>query len=458
MDITSALTFLVESGTNPMSGVGLDTYKIPPSYKGDFVQDLYEAFLATDVVDPFNKVPLINHRNPLKSQWMPVENLDMRRHIKRHVLPKPGGTAEIMDLVDLLLSQPLDRSAPLWECHLVSGLKGKRFAVLTKSHHAFLDGTSAMARVIGSKSTSPKEKTVRGLWSELPSIHKGEANEAGVNNGSKSRMELARKLYEQSIKDTRQYADLVSHIVRDVGVSRFIRENYLPSAPCQLPYNAKGDIGKSAAAVSLSLDMMKKIAKQNSATVNDVFLATVSGGLYAYLKKTGYAPSSNLIAQVPMSLREPGDVEAGNKISMLFINLGDADNTNKGRLISIREDTTQKKAIARKADKRSLMAYSAMATGLGAVTSMFPESNQAANVLVSNVPGSRAKLYLMGAEMEATYALNVLPPGLSLIIVGFSYGSSMDIGLVAHRSALPDIGIVADAMRSSFRQLSKGVE
>ena len=456
MDAMAAVAFMLESGTTPMSGTGLDLYKIPTGHKGDFVEDLYQAFLKTDVVEPFERIPVLNHRNPLKSQWLSVKEIDMSRHIKRHVLPQPGGTGELMELAEALTSHPLDRSMPLWECHVIGGLKGQRFAICNKSHHALLDGTSAMARIIGSKSTNSRHKTVRGIWSKLPDICDRNKKAGAVKNELTSRPSgTVNTLLKHSIRNTRQFTDMINHIVRNVGVSKFIRENYLPSAPGHLPFNAKGDFGKSVAAVSLPLEQMKQIAQTQSATMNDVFLAAASGGLYGYLKSKGQLSDSNLIAQVPISLREAGDIEAGNKITMMFVNLGDPDDTHIRRLASIAADTTAKKELARKANKRSLMAYSVVAAGLGAITGMFPDSNQTANVTLSNVPGSKKRLYLMGAEMESTYAFNVLPPGVSLIMVGFSYCDSMDIGLVAHRSAIPDLELLADEIHSNFKKLRR---
>jgi diacylglycerol O-acyltransferase len=453
MNAMATLCMMLESGINPMSGVGLDLYKIPTGYDGDFLDDLHQALLKTDVAEPFDKIPVVNSLNPLKSYWKPVDNIDVSRHIKWHILPKPGGMKELMSLVEMLISSPLDRSRPLWECHMITGLKGRKFAICAKSHHAILDGTSGMARLTGSKSINPDDKTVRGLWSTIPAIHDRVAKEKPRQ--VKGLPATLNGLLQSSMQNSSQYTDMFNHIVREVGVSKFIRENYLPSAPGHLPFNAKGDFGKSVAAISFPLAKLKKIGNVHAATVNDVFLAIASGGLYGYLEEKGEIPDSNLIAQVPMSLREPGDIEAGNKVAAMFINLGNPDGNHCDRLSDISRDTKEKKGIARKADKSALMAYTMVTTGLGAVTRMFPDSKQTANITLSNVPGSRQALYLMGAKMEATYAFNVLPPGVSIIMTGFSYNGSMDIGLVAHRSGVPDLEVVTDHMKSAFEQLLK---
>ena len=93
---------------------------------------------------------------------------------------------------------------------------------------------------------------------------------------------------------------------------------------------------------------------------------------------------------------------------------------------------------------------------MGSLMGKFPEHSQTSNVLISNVPGSRKKLFVMGAELEASYAFNVLSPGTSLMVVGFTYCDSLDIAIVAHKSAIPDLRKFSEAIETTFSELKQG--
>lgn len=446
--------FLLETATTPMAGVSTDIYKIPRDYSGDFVADLYKALLKTKVVEPFNQIVHWNSRLPNKSYWETAEQVNLKDHIKRHVLPSPGTDGQLHDLVELLLSTSLDRSAPLWEYHIIEGLKNNCFAVCLKAHHASFDGTGFMARQIASKSTDPKVRKVHGVWSPLPGIHDKPKKERKSKQQSRS----VARLLNGPLDFASQARDMWATIGQHGGVVDFVRKNWIPSAPGNTTFNTPGGFGKRVSSIRLSKTKAVRVAKTMGCTVNDVYLATVSAAMNRYLTETGESIDESLKALIPMSLREPGDVEAGNKISNIIVDLGDQNADIVERLESITRDTKAKKAIARSADKHMLLAYTALTGGASAALSLAGGSRQVSNILISNVPGSKQKLYLMGAELQATYAFNVLPPGISLIIVAFSYRSYLDISLVAHRSAVPDIERLPRYMSEGFNELIAAID
>ncbi|MEA2142308.1 MAG: diacylglycerol O-acyltransferase / wax synthase, partial [Solirubrobacteraceae bacterium] len=79
-----------------------------------------------------------------RPRWVDDQDFDIRFHVRQTALPRPGGEHELKTLAARVFAQNLDRHKPLWEMWLIEGLEGNRFAILSKTHHAVVDGVSGL--------------------------------------------------------------------------------------------------------------------------------------------------------------------------------------------------------------------------------------------------------------------------------------------------------------------------
>src|SRR5258708_5335225 len=123
----------------------LQVFTPPPGAGTDFAQQIFDAMRAcTDIARVFRGHPKVTPRGTSPLRWVYDERVDLDDHLKLVSLPAPGGDRQFFDLISTLHSGMLDRTRPLWEAYLISGMAGGRFAVYIKSHHALLDGVSGM--------------------------------------------------------------------------------------------------------------------------------------------------------------------------------------------------------------------------------------------------------------------------------------------------------------------------
>ncbi|HWA66785.1 MAG TPA: wax ester/triacylglycerol synthase family O-acyltransferase, partial [Mycobacteriales bacterium] len=331
--------------------------------------------------------------------WVDDEDFDITYHVRRSALPKPGNDDQLRQLVGRLQARPLDRSRPLWEIYLVEGLADGRFAIITKTHHAMVDGISAVdiGTVLLDVTRTP-EPTPEDHWVPAP-----EPSRVGLLLGAVTdtlrRPTVAIDTARSGLGDARAVA---GRALGALGGIASVAKTSLRSAP-DSPLNATIGEQRRFGMASTSLDDYKRIRKTHGGTVNDVVLATVAGALRAWLLTRGESvvPSTTVRAMVPVSVR--GDSEngaLGNRVSSYFVDLPVGEPSAVVRLHQV--------SFAMKAHKDSGSAVGADA--LVRLTGFAPPTIHSAaarlgaglsrrlfNVIVTNVPGPQFPLYAMGA-------------------------------------------------------------
>ena len=158
MDPTSTGFLFAENRNQPMHVGGLQLFRKPEGAGRNFVKDLFEEMLTYDQPAPlFLKRP---HRSlTTAGQWFWTEDqqFDIEYHFRHSALPKPGRIRELLELCGRLHSTRLALERPLWEVHLIEGLRDGRVAMYTKMHHALVDGVSSMRLLQRVLSTDPDE-------------------------------------------------------------------------------------------------------------------------------------------------------------------------------------------------------------------------------------------------------------------------------------------------------------
>jgi WS/DGAT/MGAT family acyltransferase len=387
--------------------------------------------------------------------WVDDEDFDITYHVRRSALPKPGNDEQLRALVGRLQSRQLDRARPLWEIYLVEGLADGRFAIVTKTHHAMVDGISAVdiGTVLLDASPTPQDAP-HDDWVPQP-----EPSRAGLVLGAVAdtlrRPTVAIDTVRASLSDAKATA---GRALGALGGIASVARTSLRSAP-ESPLNATIGEQRRFGMASTALDDYKRIRKAHGGTVNDVVLATVSGALRAWLLTRGEAvvPSTTVRAMVPVSVRNDTESSAlGNRVSSYFVDLPVGEPSPVVRLHQV--------SYAMKGHKES--GQSVGADALVRLTGFAPPTIHSAaarlgaglsrrlfNVIVTNVPGPQFPLYAAGARMDDCFPVVPLAKGQAVTIGLMSYNGGVYYGMNCDRDAMADIDVLATCIEDSLAEL-----
>lgn len=450
--LTDALFLLIEGRQQPMHVASLQVYEKPKDAGRTFVRDLYESFIAVDEV-----APLLSRRvrrgfggvGPL--EWVHDDDVDLEYHVRHSALPSPGRVRELLALVSRLHGSILDRRRPLWEVHVIEGLRSNRFALYMKMHHAFVDGVSGTQLVIDSLSTDPENRNMRPLWESSAFPERQSSPSQGF-----SPTLLARSLAKMP-------GSLAGAGRAVVDASRAALDHPLTgAAPFAAPRTVlnTGITGaRRFAADDYSLSRVKAIGKATGTSLNDVVLAMCSGALRRYLIDHNALPDRPLIAMVPVSLRPKGEaVEFGkNAVGSILCSLATHLEDPLERLQTINGSMNETKARLAALNASQITLYSAAMTG-GVMTA--PLQIRTAippvyNLVISNVPGPRTPLYLNGAKLQGLYPVSIVQDSQALNITVLSYVDQLAFGLIGCRTALPHLQRLLDHLTTELDDLDK---
>jgi diacylglycerol O-acyltransferase / wax synthase len=382
--------------------------------------------------------------------WVDDPAFELDYHVRRSALPAPGSDAQLRELVGRLVSRQLDRARPLWEIYLVEGLSDDRFAIVTKVHHAMVDGLSSIdvGTVLLDVTPTPRASPPDD-WHPAPEPSGLELAAAAVQE---------QMLRPQLVFGTAQRALLdVRSAVRTGGAMLAAARSAArpaPANPLNAPIGKQRRYGTSAGA----LDDYKAIRKEHGGTVNDVVLTVVTGALRQWMTTRGepVLSSTTVRAMVPVSVRARGGGKLGNQISALFVDLPVGEPDPVARLKTITAAMAGHKGSGQAIGASALIGLVGLATPtvhtLGArLTSSM--SSRMFNVVVTNVPGPQFPLYAMGARMLDMYPVVPLAKGQAVSIGITSYDGGIFYGLNADRDAMGDVDVLADAIGASLAEL-----
>jgi WS/DGAT/MGAT family acyltransferase len=385
--------------------------------------------------------------------WVDDEDFDVTYHVRRSALPKPGSMAQLRELVGRLQSRQLDRSRPLWEIYLVEGLEGGRVAVITKTHHAMVDGVSAVdiGTVILDLTPTPRD-VPEDDWA--PRKEPGAASlMAGAVTDLVRRPTQVIDTARTAVVDVRATAGKVTSIAGSVLQSARTMVRSAPASPLNVTIGEQRRFGMA----TTELDDYKRVRKAHGGTVNDVVLATVAGALRTWLLTRGESvtPTTVIRAMVPVSVRTEGD-SGGNRVSSYFVDLPIGEGNPVMRLHQVSFAMRGHKESGESVGADALVQLTGFAPptihALGArVASGF--SKRLFNVVVTNVPGPQFPLYAAGARMLEMYPVVPLSKGQAVSIGLTSYNGGVFYGLNADRDAMPDIDVLAGCIEESLAEL-----
>ncbi len=437
--ILDASWLYVESREAPMHVGSMAIFSAPPDAPPDFLQrTIAELRKATVFAPPFNYVLSSPKLRTVVPKWKITENVDLEYHLRHSALPAPGGERELGTLISRLHSNPLDFHRPLWECHIIEGLSGNRFAMYTKMHHSLIDGIGAVRLMNRIFATNLKDSmSLSAFWS------------TGVKPKSKKGpppplAEQAKQWWSMAKASTQTMPD-VAKALFTLGKEAVKGDNPALAHPFAGPksiLNGKVSGARRVATQHYELKRIKTLAEKAGVSINDVLLAICAGSLRRYLTERNALPQESLIAGLPVSVRPADDDSGGNAISFIssYLHTDIADPLE--RLKAIRESTQAGKAHLQTMPKASLNNYTMMLmspmmfqlmTGLGGV------GRPIFNLVISNVPGPDKELYFWGAKLEQFYPISLIPHGQALNITVITYAGQFNLAFTGDYNALPHL-------------------
>ncbi len=445
-------SFLHQEGpTSHMHIGGVLVFEGPPP---EFTQYLDHVRSRLHLVPRYRQkltTPPLETGRPL---WVDDPDFNLEYHVRHTALPAPGTEEQLFLLASRIASQPLDRAKPLWENWLIEGLEGNRFALISKTHHALVDGVAGvdLATVLLDLQPSPAPPPGNlEPWQPQPEPSPVELVAAGVRGllgagaGIFSRAASAAARPARSLGVMRDAAEGVGEIV-------WAGLNPAPGTPLNV------EIGphRRYAVVRHQLDDYRAVKHALGGTVNDVVLTVVSGALARWLQFRGVRTEGlEMRALVPVSVRtEAQRGTLGNQLAAM-----------RGPLpVYIHDPVARLEFVRRAMDGLKESKQAVGAATLAAVNNLAPPtvlaqasrlqfSTRLFNLLVTNIPGPQFPLYLLGRQLEDLFPLAFLPKNHALAVAMMSYNGGIDYGLLADYDALPDVDVIADGIDASLREL-----
>jgi diacylglycerol O-acyltransferase len=404
------------------------------------------------VTPPFNLGP---------PHWEDDPAFDIRRHILRSRVRAPGGEAELEAAASRILGQVMDRSKPLWDIHVLEGLKGGRGALIARVHHSLADGISGEALLKVMLGDTPESSFA------IPKQKLPRRRQAAPNHSLKAAIGNAVQGTVENLLTADAITVGLAEALLDDRMQKAIRglRSLLPEFAAsieRLPFNRQCTGDRKFCWAECSFAEVKAIREVAGGTVNDVILSVVTRAIARYVKLHKQTVTKRFIRVVcPVSMRRADDGQSmGNRITFLPVALP----------LYIRDPVEMLKAVAlrmeimKSAHVADLVAL--LASWLGAVPpalqSLFwstipdiPMPVPLLNIICTNVPGSPVPLYAAGRRMIASYPH--VPTGYELGVgcAVQSYDGKLFFGLTADAHVAADVGRLRDFIVEAFEQLCK---
>jgi diacylglycerol O-acyltransferase / wax synthase len=445
----------LETAAQPLhvcSILELDTSTMPGGYTFERFRDAFS--LRLKAMPQFREKLADSRFNLDHPVWVDDHDFDVDRHVHRIGLPSPGGRHELAEICGHIASLPLDRSRPLWEKWVIENVggtdphEGGRLVVMTKVHHAGVDGVTGanlMSQLCSTEADAPPPDPVDGP-------------------GDASSLEIAVsgavRYATRPLKLVNALPTTLSSVVDTVRRARSGLAMASPFAAPKTAFNANVTGHRNVAFAQLDLEDIKTVKNHFGVKVNDVVMALVSGVLRKFLDDRGQLPENSLVAMVPVSVHEKSDRPGRNQVSGMFSRLETHIKDPAERLKSIAESNAVAKQHSSAIGATLLQDWSQFAAPavFGAAMRVYAASRLSGarpvhNLVISNVPGPQVPLYYVGCEVNAMYPLGPIFHGSGLNITVMSLNGKLDVGIVSCPELLPDLWDLADDFKDALDEL-----
>ena len=393
--------------------------------------------------------------------WIEDADFDLEFHVRHIALPTPGDWRQLCIQTARLHARPLDLGKPLWEMYVIEGLDQVEglppgcFGILTKIHHAAIDGVSGME--------------IQAATHDLELDGKPEPPMSPwIAESEPSLVELAVRSTINNIQQPFRFAQILSEAAPPAikAYMERVREQDDHEGSAEVPrtrFNGRVSPHRVFEAASFSLSDVKQIRKRvEGATVNDVILAVVGGGLRKYLEHHMELPLETLSAFAPISTRTNDQAgTAGNQVSGMLVALHTDEVAPLRRIEKVYRNTTNSKELTQAVGARSMTdvtqtmpgALAGIAGRLVARTGLMSRLKPITHCVVTNVPGPQVPMYFTGAKMVASFGLGLPMEGIGLFHAVMSYNGAITVSVTGCRDQMPDPTFYAECIEASFREL-----
>jgi diacylglycerol O-acyltransferase / wax synthase len=375
--------------------------------------------------------------------WVDDEDFDIDRHVHRLTCSDfAAGTDQVM-------SSPLPGDLPLWELWIADRLSDGRIGVIGKAHHAMVDGLAAVE--LSTLLVDPTPQTPdpdRDEW--MPDSGPGSARL--LIDAALDRIRDAWGVASWPLGLARRPSQMPDRVAEGLQAGRAIADSARPATSrCEL--NRPISPRRRLARVHRPLADLKRIKDSFGATINDVVLACAAGGIRRFFESRGEQPSP-LKAMVPVSSRADHDGGLGNRISFVFVDLPCDRSNPTARLSAVKEAIGQRKRSGGpEGAERVLTAFGHAPRTLQKVLARLVASPRVFNLVVSNIPGPRQPLYMLGCELEEVYPVVPIADRHALSIGMTTIKDEAFFGIYADRELLPDADVLAGCLDESIEEL-----
>ena len=393
--------------------------------------------------------PVLNLDHPV---WVEDDEFDIEHHVHRAIVPAPGGREELAALCGDIAAQQLDRNRPLWEMWVLEGMDDGSIAVMTKMHHATVDGVSGASLVSELCSLEP----------DAAPLAAGSAKPA-PRRPSDTRIVLdgALRLATRPVKFARLMPTTLGSVTTWVERARRGRAMPAPFTAPRTSFNGTITSHRTVAFVRMNLADVKAVKNAFGCTVNDVVLTMCSGALRKYLADRGELPEQSLLAMVPVSVHGKSDAPGTNKVSGMFASLASDIADPVQRLAAIAEQNVVAKEHHKTLSASLLQDWAqfaapntfALAVRVYSKLRLAERHPVIHNLVISNVPGPPMPIYFMGARITGFFPFGPVFHGAGLNITVLSNDGHLDVGLIACRELAPHLWELADDMPIALDEL-----
>jgi diacylglycerol O-acyltransferase len=437
----------IESPHCPFHAGGLMLFKRPEDAPGNYMRRIARICERLNELWPICNKQLKDPEDLSHPVWVPAEDYRPKYHVFHYALPQPGRMDDLLELVTRAHERMLDRSRPLWEMHVIEGVPGNRFALFVKLHHALMDGYAAIRMIHMLMNPSPTgtvDFNKPYSAAQRHSAHHSLLEQLG---------DLAGDLVKQ-YKALPELSQMLVHMGADAlkGKKDVMRLPY--TAPRTL-FNTDLDSRRRIILCDLPLNAVRKLAHQYGGTINDVLLAVCGGALRRYLIAQDALPEDSLVVGVPISLKSQGD-QVGNSVSYMAAPFFTDEKNDLRRLKRVIKVTRDAKAELSKISATAAEDYYALIMApatLLTVTGNAGRARPAVNAIFSNVPGSREKLYMEGAELESIYPLSIITDGMGINFTVISHANKLCFAIASCPTHQPGTERLGKLMKASYREM-----
>ncbi len=392
--------------------------------------------------------------------WEDDPHFDIRTHVRRIALPHPGDQGALETLISGLVSDPLDTCKALWEFYLIENYQGGS-VVLGRIHHCIADGVALVQVMLSLTDPTPESawqapasrSRQRRAWNPLRSVIRTAANIVNtatalggavlsegleiINNPA-----LLAQMAETGGRMAGKTADVLSKLLMMMPDTRTVFRGELGVTKCVAWSDA------------IPLDDVKYVKNRMGATVNDVLMAALAGGLRRYMIERGESPAGKEIrAMLPVNVRGVDkEIEMGNQFALVYLTLPVSIEDPLDRLFEIK-----RRMDAIKQSPEALVTYQVI-NGLGmapgdVATGVIEYFASKASTVLTNVPGPQQKLYFAGSLIDKMIFWVPQSGSIGMGLSILSYGGEVTVGVITDDKLVPDPQGLVDGFHAEFEQL-----